>query len=384
MNALHMDLKILFLEDREDDCGLVKRTLEKAGFQFELMSVDTRAEFEEALAFFQADVILSDHALPQFNSSEALAMCRSRGIDVPFILVTGTVSEEFAANCIKLGADDYILKSNLTRLPAAISNALKKKEAEKAEAKAMKALQYKNDELVTANNELNKINNELDSFVYSVSHNLRAPLMSVLGLLGLSKREIELHNFDAVTPLHGMMEKSILKLDETLKEILDYSRNARKDVVLECIDIKNLINESIDKLKFIAGTQNLKITINVSEDSFLSSDRYRLSVILNNLLSNAIKYRDKNKSVQYINISVAKNKEAALITVTDNGIGIGKIQCKKIFDMFYRGTEQSDGAGLGLYIVKEALEKLKGTIDVESTVGEGSAFRVMIPYEQVA
>src|SRR5688572_30260423 len=109
MLKLLMNLKILFLEDSDDDCGLVKRTLAKAGLQFDLKAVDTRAEFEQALTDFRADIILSDHALPQFNSSEALAMCRSRGIDVPFILVTGTVSEEFAANCIKLGADDYIL-----------------------------------------------------------------------------------------------------------------------------------------------------------------------------------------------------------------------------------------------------------------------------------
>src|SRR5690349_4303585 len=113
-------LKILMLEDLEDDIGLIERTLRKDGIPFTSRYADTRDEFVKAIEDFSPDVILSDHALPQFNSVEALNICKKAGLNVPFILVTGTVSEEFAVNCLKQGADDYVLKSNLVRLPSAI------------------------------------------------------------------------------------------------------------------------------------------------------------------------------------------------------------------------------------------------------------------------
>jgi len=144
--------------------------------------VDTKEKYLEALNTFHPDVILSDHSLPLFNSTEALKVCQAKHLHIPFILVTGAVSDEFAVNCIKLGADDYVLKTNLSRLPSAIEKALRHKRTETARVKAISELAARNEELL-------KINNELDSVVYSVSHNLRAPLMSVLGLLNLVKHE---------------------------------------------------------------------------------------------------------------------------------------------------------------------------------------------------
>ncbi len=118
-------MKILILEDVEEDVVLIERILKKDGLAFNTLQVDTRDEFIDAMNNFGPDVILSDHGLPQFNSTEALEICRGKSKKIPFILVTGTVSEEFAVNCIKQGADDYILKSNLSRLPSAIRNSLR-------------------------------------------------------------------------------------------------------------------------------------------------------------------------------------------------------------------------------------------------------------------
>jgi PAS domain S-box-containing protein len=124
------ELKILFLEDNEDDVVFIERELSKAGFTFVPLVVDTRPEFEDALRSFRPDVILSDHSLPEFNSAEALKVYQSEKqksqLHAPFILVTGAVSEEFAVQCIKDGASDYILKDRLKRLPSAINSALEK------------------------------------------------------------------------------------------------------------------------------------------------------------------------------------------------------------------------------------------------------------------
>lgn len=364
-------LKILILEDMEEDVELIKRTLKKAGLQFEANQVDTRDAFIDALKTYKADVILSDHSLPQFNSVEALELCKQNGSMVPFILVTGAVSEEFAVTCLKQGADDYVLKSNLARLPNAITNSLRQKEAEQAKIKAALALQ-------SQNAELKKINKELDSFVYSVSHNLRAPLMSVLGLLDLAKHESHT-NASALDQYFEMMESSIHKLDETVKEILDYSRNARQNLTIERVDLKKLINDHFEKMQFMPGSQTIAHSIDIDEQTPFYSDSYRLSVILNNLISNSIKYYDPNKEDPFIRISVTISKNKAILVFEDNGIGIEDRYITKVFDMFFRGTEKNKGAGLGLYIVKEAIEKLKGQVTIHSKVGMGTRFEIELP-----
>jgi signal transduction histidine kinase len=369
-------LKILMLEDLQDDVGLIERTLNKQGILFISKRVDTREEFIAALDSFDPDVILSDHALPQFNSLEALTICRKNHSDVPFILVTGTVSEEFAVSCLKQGADDYVLKSNLVRLPSAIQNALKQRHHEHKRKKAEKALRRQNEELV-------KINKELDSFVYSVSHNLRAPLMSVLGLINLVQVE-EKKSDSNLTDYFSMMQQSIHKLDDTLKEILDYSRNARSELNVEQVDFQQMVEDSFERMKYMEGSESIAKTIVVNAATKLFTDPYRLSVIISNLVSNAIKYRDASKEKSVIVIDATINEAALSIHFRDNGIGIGQDYINKIFDMFFRATDKSEGAGLGLYIVKETVEKLHGQISVQSTQNEGTSFWIKIPNMKMA
>jgi signal transduction histidine kinase len=368
-------LKILMLEDLQDDVGLIERALKKQGLTFTSRRVDSRDEFSEALQTFKPDVILSDHALPQFNSLEALSVVQQMSLNVPFILVTGTVSEEFAVSCLKQGADDYVLKSNMVRLPSAIQNALKQRHHEEKRKKAEKTLRKQNEELV-------KINKELDSFVYSVSHNLRAPLMSVLGLINLVQIENKKSD-DGLNNYFGMMQHSIHKLDDTLKEILDYSRNARSELNVEQVDMKKMIEESFERLMYMEGSDEIKRNIKLEAEDALYTDAYRLSVIINNLVSNAIKYRDPNKRQSQIDIHAKINSAALELTFRDNGIGISEEFKPKIFDMFFRATERSEGAGLGLYIVKETIEKLMGTIEVESKLGEGTSFKLRVPNMQL-
>lgn len=368
---MQKELKILMLEDLQDDVGLIERILSKQGISFISKRVDTREEFIDALKTFDPDVILSDHALPQFNSLQALTICRKLHVDVPFILVTGTVSEEFAVSCLKQGADDYVLKSNLVRLPSAILNALKQRHHEHKRKKAEKALRKQNEELV-------KINKELDSFVYSVSHNLRAPLMSVLGLINLVQIE-EKKNEPDLSGYFEMMQHSIHKLDDTLKEILDYSRNARSNLVIEKVDFQKMVEDSFERMQYMEGSDTIEKNVSVRAGSVFYTDPYRLSVIISNLVSNAIKYRDPHKDKRTMMIEADINDATLSFTFRDNGIGIRPDYLERIFDMFFRATDKSEGAGLGLYIVKETVEKLRGQINVESKNGEGTTFSIRIP-----
>jgi signal transduction histidine kinase len=362
-------LRILCLEDDEEDFAFINDTLEQSGLSVITKRVDSREKYVKALTEYNPDVILSDHALPKFNSTDALQLCLSMHLQVPFILVTGAVSDEFAVKCMKLGADDYILKSSLKRLPSAIQNALKLKETEKAKLKVVAELAAQNDELI-------KINKEVDSLVYSVSHNLRAPLMSMLGLINLAKKE---NNIENLHSYHQMMENMVHKLDDTLKEILDYSRNARQELQIERIDFKSLISETLEKMRFMPGFERLDIKVSVRDQVEFQTDYYRVSVIMNNLISNAVKYLDKNKQTPFLNITIIIDEDRALLWFQDNGIGIDHSLMPRIFDMFFRANTERDGSGLGLYIVKEAIQKLRGTIDIESELGEGTIFDIEIP-----
>lgn len=362
-------LKILMLEDLEEDAGLIAHSIKKGGLSFESKRVDTHEEFVDAIRNYRPDVILSDHSLPQFNSIEALKICRRLSLPVPFLLVTGTVSEEFAVSCLKQGADDYLLKSNLTRLPSAIENALKQRELQQQRKNAETTLRSQNEELI-------KINHELDSFVYSVSHNLRAPLMSLLGLLNLVQKEDESKE-NRYGSYFSMMDHSIKKLDETLKEIIDYSKNARNELQLSEVNLENLVTDTFNRLQYIEGSDHITKSITVKNSTPLVTDANRLGVIFNNLVSNAIKYRDENKKC-FLRVTAEIEQTHAIIIVEDNGIGISQTLLPKVFNMFFRATEKSEGAGLGLYIVKETIEKLGGSIDIKSVYGEGTTFIIRI------
>lgn len=361
-------LHILSLEDSEEDFFLITRALRKAGMNFIARRVDSKDEFVRAIDEFRADVILCDHSLPQFDSHEALRIFKNRQLQIPFILVTGAVSEEFAVSSLKRGADDYVLKTSLARLPSVIDNALRQKAAEREKAEAAEALARQNETLT-------KINKELDSFVYSISHNLRAPLLSVLGLLELASGET---NPELLTQYHEMMKSSIHKLDQTLKEILEYSRNARQGLVVSEINFGKIIDDNFERMQFMPGYERIQRDIKIEGDSIFASDAYRLSLILNNLISNAIKYADSSRD-SWIRIHIRVNSDAATIDFRDNGIGIEKDYIEKVFHMFFRATEKKEGAGLGLYIVKEAIEKLGGTIALDSEVGQGTRFRIELP-----
>jgi signal transduction histidine kinase len=368
---MEKQLRILVLEDMEDDLEFIEYALQKAEMNFKTTRVDTRAEYIKALKEKNADVILSDHFLPGFDSTEALELYRESGLQIPFILVTGAISEEFAVNTLKQGADDYVLKSNLTRLPSAIINAIKQREAEAEKSKATDALRTQYEELI-------KINKELDSFVYSVSHNLRAPLRSVLGLVSLAKME-DSDRDNHFRDYFKMMEDSMHKLDETLMEILDYSRNARQEINIDHVDLRKLISENIERMQYMPGASGINKEIDIREEAPLLSDKHRISFIVNNLVSNAIKYFDSRKKEPYLKIYIDVKPTHAYLEFKDNGIGIDRLYLEKVFDMFFRATQTNDGAGLGLYIVKEAVDKLRGEITIESEVGKGTTFKIKIP-----
>ena len=226
------------------------------------------------------------------------------------------------------------------------------------------------------NRTLTKVNRELDSFVYSASHDLKAPLASVLGLISLSRME---DNPATQQEYYAMMEKSVTRLDQFIADIIDYSRNSRVQVKPGHIKLKKMIFDVFDDLKYIDGADELVKEIAVGSDFDFMTDPIRLRVILRNILSNAIRYGCLGNAVKKIEINAKVQDNRLKLSIKDHGPGIPENQQDKIFDMFYRAHEGLAGTGLGLYIVKETVEKLEGTIEVKSKPKQGAEFLIEIP-----
>ncbi len=232
--------------------------------------------------------------------------------------------------------------------------------------------------LLRSNEELKKSNKELDGFVYSVSHDLRAPLSSMLGVIGLC----EMGNPDTFMEKNiSLLKSSIQKLDGFIMDILDYSRNSRLEINRQEIHFNDLLTDISDNLKFMGAGDQRKVDIRVTVRNGVAfhSDQSRLSIILNNLISNSIRYQNPEVSDPFVEIRVEVSETAANILVRDNGIGIGKENQEKVFNMFYRVSNKSIGSGLGLYIVKETVEKLNGVIKLSSEPGKGTDFIIRLP-----
>ena len=235
------------------------------------------------------------------------------------------------------------------------------------------------EEVLSRNNaELQKTNAELDRFVYSASHDLRAPLKSMLGLIGIINEDLDPSD-EMQQECISMLNKSVIKLDNFIEDILHYSRNSRAEIEKDEIRFEELVQETRGSLNFMGGAKKLNLMAEINQDRQFVSDKRRISVVLNNLLSNAIKYSDPSKNNSFIKIIVDCSSQSTVIEIQDNGIGIAEKDIDKIFEMFYRATVSSTGSGLGLYILKESLDKLGGKISVESKLNEGTKFTVEIP-----
>ena len=222
---------------------------------------------------------------------------------------------------------------------------------------------------------LKQTNFELDSFVYRASHDLRAPLRSVLGLLNL----IRMESAEAQKAAYiNLAEKSINKLDSFILDLTNFSRNSRLEVQREKIDFREVISECLDNLKYMENADKVDVRLEINDDIPFLGDNGRMSILFQNLISNAIKYH-RPGTESFVSINVKTSSEGAQIEVADNGKGIQAEYLGRIFEMFFRASEDSYGSGLGLYITRQVVEKLGGSIQVDSVFGEGSTFRVFLP-----
>jgi len=235
-----------------------------------------------------------------------------------------------------------------------------------------------NAELKSMNSELEKINLELDQFVYSVSHDLRAPLLSIKGVIDYVLQESEMEV--PVKEVLKLANESATRLDSTIRDILEYSRNSRLETQVEEIDIVELTVTTMDELRF-SIKEDIAFSIEAEGDRQVLSDRLRLNILLKNILGNSIKYRSKGKQLS-VTVHIENRGESLKVSISDNGQGIEAKYLPRVFDMFFRATNTAYGSGLGLYICKEVVKKLNGTIELVSAPGAGTTVSFRLPLAQ--
>ncbi|OYU96457.1 MAG: hypothetical protein CFE21_08680 [Bacteroidetes bacterium B1(2017)] len=232
------------------------------------------------------------------------------------------------------------------------------------------------DELMTKNKELEKLNGELDSLVYSITHDLRTPVVALMGLLDIVYESAEFvgENQEYLS----LMRKSIFRLDDTIREILNYSRNARTDIIYKEIDLLQYVNQTFESVQFYVDYK-IKLETSIQADCAFYSDEGRIATLLNNLISNAVKYSRENDGHAFIKFSAKIDSSTCIITIEDNGEGIPYNHQENVFKIFHRASNTTTGSGLGLFICSEIIAKLKGKISLESIPLQGTKFTIMIP-----
>ena len=217
---------------------------------------------------------------------------------------------------------------------------------------------------------------ELDTFIYRSSHDLKGPLASLQGLINVAKSEIQ----DIKSKEYlSLIERSVNHLDTILMDLLNITRITQGSLKYSNLNLCSLIKDTIHSFENLAEYKNIEWLLDIDESIQLNTDKSLINNVLHNVIINAIKYHDRKKQNSFVKIITKSNKYSVEIIIEDNGEGIPEELQKNIFDMFFRGNTKSSGTGLGLYIVKNAVEKLGGKIELISKENKGSKFTITLP-----
>lgn len=364
--SLPEKIKILYVDDEKNNLVSFQSYFRK---EYEVHTATSVTDALKLLENEHMHIIISDQRMPATTGVEFLEQTLDKHPDSIRMLITGQSDINVVIQAINRGQVTKFLQKpwDWEKLSLAIENCV---------------LLYRSKvELKQKNQELQKANDELNKFVYSVSHDLRSPLMSILGIVHLAKL-----NKDVATEIKyfEMIEMCVTKLDTFIKNIIDYYKNSRGEEVTEPVDFKALTETVIETLK----NQDARVQFDsvVEQEGEFRGDFLRLRIILNNLVSNAIKYQNPEAEQHTVKIGIYATTDSARIAVTDNGIGIEQKNLDSIFKLFFRteNTKDKEGTGIGLYIVKESIEKIGGHIQVTSKPMEGTTFEFVIPNRKKA
>ncbi len=372
---MSVPLKVLIVEDSEDDAALLLRQLKRGGYEPAWERVDTAEAMRSALQEGTWDVVIADYSMPRFSAPAALKLLKEFGLDIPLIVVSGTVGEDVAVATMRAGAHDYLLKDSLTRLAPAVERELREVEVRKARKQA-------EEDLVLRVEELARSNAELEQFAYVASHDLQEPLRIITTHCDLLRIRCEGRLDAEADDYINFVVHAATRMRALVKDLLTYSRVAVSEngTRLERIDCERVLNDALANL---SASISEKAAI-VTHDPLptVTADPVQMEQLFQNLIGNAIKFH--GDVPPEVHVGARKKRSDWLFSVADNGIGIDRQYEDKIFAVFQRLHKQGryPGTGVGLAICKKIVERHGGRIWFESEPGNGSTFYFSLPAER--
>jgi len=353
--------RILYLDDEENNLIAFRALFRR---EYEIFTTTSPQEAVAFLSEHEVPVIFSDQKMPGLSGVEFFELTTRDFPEAVRVLVTGYADIEAVIDSINKGqVYRYVTKPwDENDLRVCVQNALQR--------------YFDQKELKEKNRRLEEANAELEKFIYSASHDLRAPLVSIKGVINLAKLE---NLGDKADTYLEMIERSTNKLDQFLQNIIHYYQNLKADELLNETDPNTLVDELYEQYRYIEGAEFVSLKKDITLSRPFIADSNRLKVVLANLISNAIRFRDPSRPNPEVVVRLMQKDDRTLIHVEDNGLGIAANEIPQLFDMFYRATDRSLGSGIGLYIAREAVRRMGGTISVFSEKGRGSKFSVELP-----
>jgi len=347
------------------------RELQRGGYQVEYERVETRASMEAELSQRLWDVVLCDYTLPRFSAEAALRTLQEKGLDLPFIVISGTIEEEGAVELLKAGAHDFILKSRFARLLPAIQRGLTDAENRRRQRQA----EAERKELIAR---LEAINTEIERFTYLAFHDLRAPLITIKGFLGSVKQDLEAGRYAQAQKDLQRITGAADNMDTILSELLEFARIGRVRRPSEDVPLEQLVQGALQALERVIQAKG--ITVKVAPDlPVVRGDRVRLREVFENLIENAATFTSRQER-PLIEIGTRQEDGQHIFFVRDNGVGIDPRYHRRIFELFEKLDPGTEGVGIGLALAKRIIEVHGGRIWVESEgQGRGSTFCFTLP-----
>lgn len=373
-------LRLLIVEDSEEDCALLLRSLHQGGYDVSHKRVDTAEALQNLLREREWDCVISDFSMPGFSGISALKIVREKDPDLPFIFVSGTIGEDVAVDAMRVGAQDYVLKGNLTRLLPAIHRELKDAEARREHRRAEQKLR-----------QLEKFE-AIGKLAGGIAHDFNNVIGAIMGWAELGEEEV---------PAESRAHKLFLQIREQseraarlTQQLLAYAR--RQVLTPRVFKLNEIVGEAMALLQRATGEQIEVKTLLASDLRTTKADPAQIEQVLLNLCFNArdampkgghllIETRNADLDEEYCrrNGSAAPGHYVRL-SVSDDGIGMNAATIEKIFEPFFTTKEQGKGTGLGLSTVFGIVKQHLGHIEVYSEIGKGSIFRVYLPAIEAA
>ena len=379
-------LKLLMVEDSDDDAQLILLELRRGGYAPSCHRIQTRSAFETALESSEWEVIISDHNIPGYGGLMALADLRATGKDVPFILVTGTIGEAGAVSAMKAGAQDYVLKGDLSRLPVAVDRELREALA-RAEQRKLREQLVISERMASAGMLAAGVAHEINNPLAVAMTNMEFISEALEVALDTDKDKPRKRALAAELDVSGRiagLQDPVRDVREALARIRDIVRDVKlfsrpQDGKSDAVDVQRVIDSSA-RMAWNEIRHRARLVKDYAPVPLVSANESRLGQVILNLIVNASQAMAEGQADRNVLRLVTRTEDGrAVIEVVDNGPGIAPQNLSKIFDPFFTTKPIGVGTGLGLAICHRIVSELGGRIEVDSELGKGARFRVVLP-----